>query len=690
MPVPLSVMLPRRAAGAALATGTGPEASARFPLRRKLQFLAALIVLAVAGAGLVLVRTLRDTDRLLRWGIVKELKAEYERIAFAGQQMLFIRSGATEEPVKVVVASRDAIDGLLTALLEGGSWEGRKVPAMTGRLSAPLETLQQAWTGLRPALQAVLDNQDVVRVVNSSLTTVRTLNEALYDQSGLLLAELQRRRSGEHAVRLNEFRLLHLRITGQLEKLAEPSIAQPITEHTLSGLLQTAEAALGSALPPGAAGQELKPAHDQLARLFQDYRVAATALVQQAAVLPGLFEAFLELSTHGEQAMGAAVDQLLTALEEARGHTGRAMLALAGLAAIVVLALALMGKLSLDESRRGASRSAAENRDNQQAILRLMDEMAALASGDLTARATVTEDFTGAIADAINYTADELASLVKRIDLASVQVAEFTETAKHTADELLGATQKQGEDIYQTGMSINQLSSAVTQVAENARTCAAVARESLDASSRGAEAVRNSIAHMNHIRNQIQETSKLIKRLGEGSQEIGEIVDLISGITEQTNVLALNAAIQASSAGAAGRGFSILAEEVQRLAERSGEATRQIATLVESIQTDTQQAVAAMEKSTRSVVEGTGLSDAAGQALARIETISQQLAAQIETISGATAQQQEAVQTLNARMGEILSITDLTTQRVLVTVGQMGELNTLAQDLRQSISGFKV
>jgi twitching motility protein PilJ len=227
-------------------------------------------------------------------------------------------------------------------------------------------------------------------------------------------------------------------------------------------------------------------------------------------------------------------------------------------------------------------------------------------------------------------------------------------------------------------------------VSSSALESARVANASLEAAQKGAAAVSNSISGMNEIRTQIQETSKRIKRLGESSQEIGEIVELISDITEQTNVLALNAAIQAASAGEAGRGFSVVAEEVQRLAERSGEATKQIAAIVKTIQTDTHDAVAAMEHSTQGVVEGAKLSDAAGQALNEISSVSQDLARLIQAISADTQTQADIATKVADSMQDILRITGQTTTSTQQTAVSIGELTELAVELKGSVSGFKV
>ncbi len=331
-----------------------------------------------------------------------------------------------------------------------------------------------------------------------------------------------------------------------------------------------------------------------------------------------------------------------------------------------------------------------DGQQNQIAVLNLLDEMGDLADGDLTVHAVVQENITGAIADSINYTIDSLRDLVTGINRASEQVNTATGQAQATSVKLLSAAEKQSLQITETTDAVTNMTRSILQVSSNASQASQVAQRSLQAANVGSQAVQNTIAGMNGIREQIQETSKRIKRLGESSQEIGEIVELISDITEQTNILALNAAIQAASAGEAGRGFTVVAEEVQRLAERSSEATKQISAIVKTIQTDTHSAVAAMEKSTEGVVEGARLSDAAGKALTEIETVSNSLARLIQSISSATAAQTEEASTVTKNMQQIQEITSQTTQGTKLTAESVGQLTKLAEELRDSVAGFKL
>ena len=354
-----------------------------------------------------------------------------------------------------------------------------------------------------------------------------------------------------------------------------------------------------------------------------------------------------------------------------------------------------MGQQSLAEAQmQDAARLQQDakriNDANQAAILRLMNELQTVAEGDLTQQATVTEDITGAIADSVNYTVEELRSLVTSVQTTASKVAQTTSEVDATSTELLAASNEQMNEIQATGKSVLEMAVRINTVSSQAQESAAVARQSLEAADSGLKAVQNAIGGMNAIRDQIQETSKRIKRLGESSQEIGEITELISDITEQTNVLALNAAIQAASAGEAGRGFSVVAEEVQRLAERSGDATRQISALVKTIQTDTQDAVAAMERSTQGVVDGAKLSDNAGARLGEIDQVSRRLSELIQQISDSALREANLANAVADSIQNIFAVTEQTSEGTRTTAGQVRELSRMAEELRQSVARFKI
>jgi twitching motility protein PilJ len=331
-----------------------------------------------------------------------------------------------------------------------------------------------------------------------------------------------------------------------------------------------------------------------------------------------------------------------------------------------------------------------QTRQNQDAILRLLDEMGDLADGDLTVTATVTEDITGAIADSVNFTIDALRSLVEQINSTTLQVAEAAQETQSTAHHLTDASEHQAEQITEVSSAITQMAGSIEQVSVSAGQSAEVAKQSVTLAVAGNSAVKKAIRGMDTIREQIQETSKRIKRLGESSQQIGDIVELINDIAEQTNILSLNAAIQAAMAGEAGKGFAVVADEVQRLAERSSHATRQIDALVRTIQSDTSEAVASMEQSTSEVVTGARLSQDAGASLEQIESVSHHLAELIENITTNAKQQATAAVSTSESMNVIQEITMQTSTGTNESMAATARLLELTSELRKSVSGFKL
>ncbi|MCX7166071.1 MAG: methyl-accepting chemotaxis protein [Rhodocyclales bacterium] len=563
--------------------------------------------------------------------------------------------------------ARDNFGQLIERLVEGGEVRGAKVSATSVAARPALDTLREAWNKQDAIISQLLAQENrftaIGRLAKESALQGQAMAEAAEAGGGKLPYLTER----------------ILRASTQLAWA-------PGFDETVAGQLAKD---IATAL-------DLAPAGTQLAKSLKAMQPAIAGL---SADLKPLVRARSASNTlvAGWRGMEANTENLVKAYQNEITEQDASSLTAALFGSLALAMLVLMVKAFNDEGLRRSDEADHQRRiaeaakdATQGAILRLMNEMGDLADGDLTVRATVSEDITGAIADSVNYTVEELAVLVRRINDAAERVTRASNAAQSTSNDLLSATEVQSAEIQNANAAVLEMATSMKTVSSSALESARVAHASLEAAQKGAAAVSNSISGMNEIRTQIQETSKRIKRLGESSQEIGEIVELISDITEQTNVLALNAAIQAASAGEAGRGFSVVAEEVQRLAERSGEATKQIAAIVKTIQTDTHDAVAAMEHSTHGVVEGAKLSDAAGRALNEISSVSQDLARLIEAISSDTQAQADIATKVADSMRDILRITGQTTVSTKETAVSIGELTELAVELKGSVSGFKV
>ncbi|MGD8339770.1 MAG: methyl-accepting chemotaxis protein [Gammaproteobacteria bacterium] len=371
------------------------------------------------------------------------------------------------------------------------------------------------------------------------------------------------------------------------------------------------------------------------------------------------------------------------------GIFGRLPLLLSVLALVLVV-LMMVAYYAARDYRRAAELQAEQSARDQKAILTLLDELQSLADGDLTAQATVTEDITGAIADSINYAIDALRELVATVNDSSILVDGAAKQTEATSKELLRTSKTQAKQAAAASDSVGTMASSIQEISQNAEQCADVARHAVEIAHKGGDAVRRTIAGMNTIRETIQDTSKRIKRLGESSQEIGNIVELIEEISEQTNILALNASIEASRAGEASRGFAVVADEVQKLAERSTTATRKIEVLVSTIQSDTNEAVVSMERSTTDVVGGALLAENAGAALDEIEKVSHQMASLIQSISDTGRHQSRLASAINKNMQVLSEISAKTTKSTAATSVSISKMSQLASQLRQSVRGFRL
>ena len=474
---------------------------------------------------------------------------------------------------------------------------------------------------------------------------------------------------------------------GQVDSAADPAeVARRISENTallaqfLAGLAGT-DATAGIPAVKGEAATRL----GEVQQAFADYEKQLQSTLEGAGALASAQGAAADLATAAEKLSKTLGSQ------SADGGGGGMLPALIAIAfAALCFAGALWGWTSQAGVRRTASLESERNRRNQDAILRLLDEMSSLADGDLTVQATVTDDITGAIADSINYAIEALRELVATINDTAMQLDQATRQTQAAAGHLAKASVAQSRQVAAATDAVSAMAASIEEVSGNAERSADVARHAVDVAHKGGDAVRRTIDGMNAIRENIQDTSKRIKRLGESSQEIGNIVELINDIAEQTNILALNASIQASMAGESGRGFAVVADEVQRLAERAGHATRQIEVLVRTIQSDTNEAVVSMERTTTDVVGGALLAENAGAALGEIEDVSNQIAQLVQNISASARQQAATSAHISRTMQVLREISQQTADNTSATSAAIGRLADMSAQLRKSVSGFSL
>ncbi|MDO4769174.1 MAG: methyl-accepting chemotaxis protein [Brachymonas sp.] len=657
--------------------GSRPAASHR----RILYVLTAVFFLSAIGLGLYVLRQ-RDFshNQLAATGALKFNAARLSRnvsAAMAGDSTAFAEV-------------RESYRNISDSLAQLGGADDKNLAAIHKNLGS----------SLAPDVEAFISRQKTLNTLIAAASSVHTDVDAVQDQvDALKNALLQRNAPVSQSMAASDLSMRLERIEKSVHLLSSTTITAP---HALQHLSQDLNAidALFEKLSAHD-GTPLLPAEvlmlEKISSAYAPIKNRGRVLLENEHDLRAFQQAHDHIIADVQNAM-PSIQALNRQLDKTSENSNP--LLVWGPYAGIVLCL-LLGMLCTygivyvthsDIRRMQATQrqAEAENSSSQMAILRLMDELGRISEGDLTQEATVTEEITGAIADSVNNTVEEWRKLLGNVQATADKVVQTTADVELTSAVLLEAAAEQLQAIRGTGQSVLEMAKRINAASYQAKDSALVALRARQVAADGHKAVQDSIQGMNVIRDQIQDTAKRIKRLGESSQEIGEITELISDITEQTNVLALNAAIQAASAGEAGRGFSVVAEEVQRLAERSAEATRQIAELVKTIQSDTHDAMAAMERSTQEVVQGAKLSDNAGQTLEEIDHVSHKLSDLIQQISATTSKEANQANTVAGSIQQIFSITEQAVEGTRTTDQAVRELSKVAQELRASIARFKI
>ncbi|AKF49341.1 MULTISPECIES: methyl-accepting chemotaxis protein [Pseudomonas] len=653
-----------------------------------LLFVALIVFIMLLFANFAYLNTQSNYDKQYI-GHAGELRVLSQRIAKNATEAA---AGKTQA-FKLLADARNDFDVRWGYLRKGDPATG--LPAAPDLIRDELRTVQRDWEGLRKSTDVILaSEQTVLSLHQVAATLAETIPQLQAEYEKVVESLLQSRAPAAQVVVAQRQALLAERILGSVNTVlagdetavqAADAFGRDASQfgRVLNGMLEGNATLRISQVEDRDARARLA----EIAELFEFVSGSVDEILETSPELYQVREASGNIF-NTSQTLLDETSVLANSLENlAKRRTmntvGGYVLGLLALASII-----LIGLVMVRETNRQLRETAQKSERNQTAIMRLLDEIENLADGDLTVTASVTEDFTGAIADSINYSIDQLRELVVTINLTAEQVAAAVTETQATAMQLSAASEHQALQISAASTAINDMAASIDQVSTNASESSAVAERSVTIANKGNEVVQNTIHGMDNIREQIQDTSKRIKRLGESSQEIGDIVSLIDDIADQTNILALNAAIQASMAGDAGRGFAVVADEVQRLAERSSSATKQIETLVRAIQNDTNEAVISMEQTTSEVVRGARLAQDAGVALGEIEGVSRVLAELIESITDAAHQQAESAGQISQIMTVIQQTTSQTTSGTSATAESIGNLAKMASEMRRSVSGF--
>ncbi len=659
-------------------------------ISRKILVLVVLAVLALVATVVVFIYSAqRDQDFLERRLASAEIERSSQELTIEVLRAIRGNSGAFDRLQSIRAQFTDNLDAL-----QGQDPEQPQLAVPASRENL-IERVDSRWSTYNESLNKVLGGKEAILSVGEQSDQIGQILPDLTAASDEVVQTLVANDAPSHVIYLATRQLMFIErigttldeITGGGEQAVNASERfgrdVALFGGVLNGLLN------GNRMAPRVSDPEVRDGLREVGVLFATVNQLVSAVLEQAPALLAANQAAREIDRMSGGFTGAT-SELARTLAEDQNKAAQFIYLGYATGGIALLLLLWLGVTLVRESRMALAETEATNQRNQAAILRLLDEMMTLADGDLSTHTTVTEDITGAIADSVNYTIDALRDLVGTINDTSVRVADAVRHSQDSSRALAEKSRGQAQRITEISDAIAQMADEIESVSVSAQQSAQIAESSVNVAHRGGDAVRQTIKGMNQTREQIQETSKRLKRLGESSQEIGDIVGLITDIADQTNILALNAAIQAAMAGEAGRGFAVVADEVQRLAERVSDATRQIELLVNTIQTDTSEAMLAMEQTTSNVVDGATLAENAGKALSEIENVSLKLSEQINDITSVAQKEASVATDLREAVNRISQETQQTAENATLAADEIGELGSLSEELNRSVAGFSM
>ncbi|MBS1269185.1 MAG: Methyl-accepting chemotaxis protein 4 [Gammaproteobacteria bacterium] len=579
--------------------------------------------------------------------------------------------------------SKRRFSNVITGFDRGKS--SMNVPATPEARREAFEHLQNVWSRTRHHVDSILKYEPSLSTANESVYRInRMISSLLAGVDEVVEVILRETRNPDLIDIAVSQRTLIERITSNVNVVAMGTERAAITTRQLDKDIQAFNEKFEEleTIP----GFTVRAKLDDVEHMFDDFRNGIDSILEAGPRFFLAQRASGEIMDESDALLNAI--RLFVACFTAPGSIMRYLPWMFG--GLAVLSLFWLGRYLVTEAQQQARFSTERNWETQDALAKLIEEMDGVQHGDLTIDVDIANEITGSIADSINSAVERTRKLVARINAASTEMTSESRSAVDAVRELSRASDARADDIGAMADRFQAMSNSMQEISGDARHSTDMARNSVGAAKSGNGAVRDTRHNMEEIRESVQESAKRIERLGDSSKQLGEIVGRIDNIAEQTNIMSLNASIQAAMAGQSGRGFAVVAEEIQKLAERCVEATKQVSMLVNNIQADTSETVSSMERATRGAVDGMHLTDKAGQMLQEIESRSEELSSLMTGVEETAERQFREVTSISSRMASVRDSTSQSSQEAGNTAQSIAKLAELARELQESVSGFKL